>query len=116
MGSKSKGIQKAQQELKIAEKKLNNAAWCSTYLMDNVNQARRNLLEPIYQNERRRRAFKERYDANPCNFLPARMLHELYKLDVNQKQLETLAGQAILGLNKFRQDAGAPLILWPVAV
>jgi pyruvate/oxaloacetate carboxyltransferase len=63
--------------------------------------------------EIRRNRFIARYNANPCNFLPGGMLTKLYKMDVNQKQLETLAGQVIFSINEHRKNVSYPLINWP---
>lgn len=110
MGSKSKGIQKAQKELQ-RQIKLYRAGGPRANPRPMFDAGDR-LRSFGLRSQARRAKFTALYNANPCNFLPGSALRKLYKLDVNQRQLETLAGQAILHINEIRLPEDQ--IKWPV--
>ena len=111
MGSKSKGINKAMREASIQLHRYRN----STEMRPNpwpMFRAADTVQAFNDRSKARRDKFVSLYNANPCNFLPGHVLKKLYKLDVNQRQLETLAGQAILKINEMRFPSDR--INWPV--
>ena len=113
MGSKSKGIQKAkkevQRQIKIyrAACRIDNRA--SPHRMLDAGDVVRSFAARA---DERRNKFAALYNANPCNFLPGWALRQIYKMDINQRQLETLASQAILKINEMRDPENR--INWPV--
>ena len=61
---------------------------------------------------KRRETFLEQYRANPCNFLPGAVSFGLYRQDVTQKALETLAANWIDSHNARMISVGGPVIAW----
>jgi uncharacterized protein YkwD len=112
VGSKSKSIQKALADWRKALHALR--LWKSPphVLVDRLRRAQASLWHPEMTFERRQAAFVQRYNANPCNFLPAHILYNFYRLDLSQRKLEERAAKWIKATNEERKKNGLPLIPW----